>query len=289
MQALGVPQPRDAVALCLAVSGVNRVKSILTIYFGRMHGLRNTDRFDVEQGVELIWRELSGLPRAVSLRRELTAWISDEWPALAGSALPGTAAASAAVAGISVLLDESLESLDKLRQAWGRCLEVAINFDLLGVQVPPGHASWASYELRGQAELMESLPLASDSLSEEAVFDIQMKSGADSPRTRMFSGLAPASLAVLIASVTMLAAPLAEPAHPACNRTPASTGAAVGVQIVTANGDRPRRRTDLPAIFVWPNDAPCLVCPYTGRSNESMSMKARSPLPWHGGPLDQGD
>jgi hypothetical protein len=34
-----------------------------------------------------------------------------------------------------------------------------------------------------------------------------------------------------------------------------------------------------PAIFVWPNEAPCLTRPYTGRSRESMSMKARSPMP----------
>jgi hypothetical protein len=43
----------------------------------------------------------------------------------------------------------------------------------------------------------------------------------------MFSACAPAALAVLIASVTMLAAPLAEPARPARMRTPATTGAAV--------------------------------------------------------------
>jgi hypothetical protein len=57
----------------------------------------------------------------------------------------------------------------------------------------------------------------------------------------MFSACAPASLAVLIASVTMLAAPLAEPARPARNRTPATTGAAVSVEMVTASGDRPSR------------------------------------------------
>src|SRR5437762_10908169 len=77
---------------------------------------------------------------------------------------------------------------------------------------------------------------------------------AQSPRTRMLCAVAPASLAVLIASVTMLAAPLADPARPARSRTPASTGAAVLVQMVTASGDRPRRRMALPAIFVWPNE-----------------------------------
>src|SRR5216117_4020627 len=79
---------------------------------------------------------------------------------------------------------------------------------------------------------------------------------AESPRTRMLCSVAPTCLAVLIASVTMLAAPLAEPARPARSRTPASTGAAVGVQMVTASGDSPRRRIVLPAILVWPNEAP---------------------------------
>jgi hypothetical protein len=60
------------------------------------------------------------------------------------------------------------------------------------------------------------------------------------------------SLAVLSASVSMLAAPLADPARPARNRTAATTGAALRVAIVTASGDKPRRRMLRPAIFVWP-------------------------------------
>src|SRR6476469_9424048 len=79
---------------------------------------------------------------------------------------------------------------------------------------------------------------------------------------------APAALAVLIASVTMLPAPRPEPARPARNRIPATTGAALGVLIVVANGDRQRRNTCLPAILVCPNDAPCLACPYTGRAGD---------------------
>ena len=39
----------------------------------------------------------------------------------------------------------------------------------------------------------------------------------------------------------------------------------------------------MPASFVWPNDAPCLAFPYTGRSNESMSMYARSVMPGSSG------
>src|SRR6188508_3768865 len=91
--------------------------------------------------------------------------------------------------------------------------------------------------------------------------------------------VAPAAFAVLTASVTMLPAPRPEPARPALSRIPEITGAAVGVLIVVTNGDKPFRRTCLPAILVCPNEAPCFACPYTGRSSESMSTNARSPMP----------
>ena len=90
---------------------------------------------------------------------------------------------------------------------------------------------------------------------------------------------APAVFAVFTASVTMLAAPLPEPAFPARSRIPAMTGAAFAVEMVVANGDNPLRSTCRFAILVCPNDAPCLACPYTGRRNESMSTNARSSIP----------
>ncbi|MHB8451478.1 MAG: hypothetical protein ACYDAQ_13670 [Mycobacteriales bacterium] len=55
--------------------------------------------------------------------------------------------------------------------------------------------------------------------------------------------VAPAARAVRIASRTMLAAPLPEPARPARSRTPASIGAACRVLIVVASGESPRRST----------------------------------------------
>ena len=50
----------------------------------------------------------------------------------------------------------------------------------------------------------------------------------------------------------MRAAPLAELARPARNRSPAITGAEPAVLIVVANGDSPLRRICLPAILVCP-------------------------------------
>src|SRR5918992_4046719 len=63
---------------------------------------------------------------------------------------------------------------------------------------------------------------------------------AESPRTRI-SPVAPAARAVVIASRTMEAAPLPEPAFPARSRIPASTGAPWRELIVVANGERPVR------------------------------------------------
>jgi hypothetical protein len=54
---------------------------------------------------------------------------------------------------------------------------------------------------------------------------------AESPRTRMLHAWAPAAMAVLIASVSMLAAPFDDPALPARSRTPARTGIEAKVPI----------------------------------------------------------
>ena len=52
----------------------------------------------------------------------------------------------------------------------------------------------------------------------------------------------PAARAVLMASATKLAAPLAEPAEPRRIRVPAMTGPAIGVEIVASSGCNPRTR-----------------------------------------------
>jgi hypothetical protein len=54
--------------------------------------------------------------------------------------------------------------------------------------------------------------------------------------------VAPAARAVVMASATKLAAPLAEPALPRRSRVPAITGAAIGVDSVASRGCNPRTR-----------------------------------------------
>lgn len=64
-----------------------------------------------------------------------------------------------------------------------------------------------------------------------------------------------------IASRTIDAALLPDPALPARSRIPATTGAPCSVLIVVASGDSPLRSTCRPAIFAWPKLAPCLPWP----------------------------
>ena len=57
------------------------------------------------------------------------------------------------------------------------------------------------------------------------------------------------------------AAPRAEAALPPRSLVPAITGAASGVLMVAASAFSPRTSRLLPWIFVWPNAAPCFLCP----------------------------
>jgi hypothetical protein len=54
---------------------------------------------------------------------------------------------------------------------------------------------------------------------------------------------------------------------PERNPISAITGAEDGVDRAVIKGDKPRRNKDLPAILACPNDAPCLLRPYTGRKH----------------------
>jgi hypothetical protein len=75
----------------------------------------------------------------------------------------------------------------------------------------------------------------------------------------------PASRAAPIASASSEAAPRAVLALPPRSLVAAMTGAQSGVLTAAASAFSPRTSTALPWIFVWPNAAPCFLCPYTRR------------------------
>ncbi|MEV0725911.1 hypothetical protein AB0I37_24415 [Micromonospora purpureochromogenes] len=156
----------------------------MSIFFGRMAGLANTDQADVTQGVQLVWRELGGQPKATALRRVVRLDIPQFRRRAVESGVRGAAAVVSALDAIAVLIEESADSQERLRRSMGAALGVAMDFDSLAVPPPAGQPSWMAYELRGQAELFEMLPISAESVSPELVFSLRMRSGEESMNYR---------------------------------------------------------------------------------------------------------
>jgi hypothetical protein len=97
------------------------------------------------------------------------------------------------------------------------------------------------------------------------------------------SPVTPASRAVLIASTTSEAAPRTDVALPERSRAATITGAAIGVATVAASTLSPRTVSDLDAILVCPNAAPCLADPNTRFCIESTSINASCSPPGNSG------
>ena len=79
---------------------------------------------------------------------------------------------------------------------------------------------------------------------------------------------------------------LASYAGPPRSRVAAITGAANGVETTAASAFSQRTVRLLPWIFVCPNPAPSLACPYTRFCIESMSMNASTSAPGSSGAAD---
>ncbi|MGA4731041.1 hypothetical protein ACWEOS_03575 [Micromonospora taraxaci] len=173
-----------SVAVCLAAAAVGRVRSVVPIFFGRMAGSLNTDQFDVTQGVELVWRELSGLPRANALRHAVRAHLPQFRHRAAESEVQGAAAVVSALDAIGILTEDCADSQEFLRRSMAAALGVALEFDSQAVPPPAGQPSWMVYELRGQAELFEMLPISTEIVSSELVYSLRMRSGEESMNYR---------------------------------------------------------------------------------------------------------
>lgn len=149
-----------------------------------MAGSQNTDRFDLKQGVEMLWRELGGQPAAGALRKELAGRIPRVRQGVVESALPGAAVAVAAIDSINVLLDDSLDDQTYLVRSLGSALSVSIELDKLEIDPPDEYPSWVVYELRGQSGLFEVLAVASPNVDLDVVSELRMRSGEEAMNYR---------------------------------------------------------------------------------------------------------
>lgn len=164
----------------IATAVANRVAALLPIFFGHSAGLRNTDTFDVKQGVELVWRELAGQPRAETLRRAVRSRLPDMRRVADEYRLHGGTIAASAINAVDALTDEQITARDRLCRTLAAALEVALGLDASTVPPPDGYHNWTTYELHGQAELFELLSRGLELPATLTVSDLRMKSGVQS-------------------------------------------------------------------------------------------------------------
>jgi hypothetical protein len=171
-----VPAYERLVATAIA----NRVASVNTIFFGRLLGVLNTDWIDVNQGVELMWREFSGLGPATALRRSITAALPQVRETLRDPSAVGREAASLAVDAIEALLDTRISDQECVRRVVAAAVGVAVHFDHSAVQVPAGFRTWASFELTAEASYFDAVGNTEERDPVEMAKLLRSRSGEDS-------------------------------------------------------------------------------------------------------------
>jgi len=172
--------PPRSIDQARSVAIANRVTSVLAIFLGRMESPFNTDTLDPKQGVELKWDELFQGPDS----GELPALLNARLPALRETVLasgrPGAAAAGGAIEVILGLLDSSIGEAERVTRVSGLALGVALAMDETDAPPPDGQRSWAAFELRGQADLLDMLTEQGQELTEDFVDDLRTESGIQS-------------------------------------------------------------------------------------------------------------
>ncbi|MGC4810168.1 hypothetical protein ACLQ29_06515 [Micromonospora sp. DT228] len=171
--------PAKFASLCLSTSVANRVSVVVSLFFGHLAGIYNTDQFDVQQGVELRWRELGGHGRSRSQRRAVTSHLPEFRQQASASPIRGATAVLPALDAIAALVDEEMDERERLKLVVAHAFGVALEFDLLGVPAPEGAATWAGFELRGQAAIFDALSPSSPEVSEELVYELRTNSGME--------------------------------------------------------------------------------------------------------------
>lgn len=170
-----------------------RVSSLLTIFLGRLDRPFNTDTLDPKQGVELKWRELTGMTQPDDLETLLTTELPRMKDRVLASGRPGAGAAATTIDVILTLLDRSIDELERCTRIAGSALRVAIEMDRAAAAPPAGQRSWAAFELRGQADLVDQVADAAGGFSSDFIYDLRREVGAESMAYRSgMKGLATA-------------------------------------------------------------------------------------------------
>ncbi len=177
MNDAGPPVGREP---AISVSCATPVTSLLAIFLGWLDRPFGTDTLDPEQGVELKWRELNGMTQPDELATHLKANLPSVRERIVTSDRPGSAAAAAAIDVISILLDDSIDEVERCSRIAGQALRVALEMDRASAVVPRNQRSWAAFELRAQADLFDQVAGAGEGFSAEFIDDLREEAGAQS-------------------------------------------------------------------------------------------------------------
>lgn len=161
---------------CWATGCAARVNSIISPFCSMLGDQERS--FPAIQGVEVSWRELSGIDEETVLRREVLPDIDDLSAAASGSNLPGAAAVVHALRAARLLLVEWSAQDPQYSKVSAESLAVALEFDRARVAPPDGHGSWLDFELIGQAALVAQVFESPDVLDKKQLFTVRLASGA---------------------------------------------------------------------------------------------------------------
>ncbi|MER5454117.1 hypothetical protein ABT008_05000 [Micromonospora sp. NPDC002389] len=164
----------------LSAAIANRVASVITIFFGRMYGLGNTDKFDITQGVESRWRELAGFPQSEKLIRQVRSHALKWRERLVDADSVGAPMVVSTIDAVRAVIDTPAGQDGGVAPASAAALQVALHFDRTTVAAPEGSSSWAAYELKGQASLFDMVASYDEGFTQSGLHDLRNESGAQS-------------------------------------------------------------------------------------------------------------
>src|SRR5690349_22859124 len=101
------------------------------------------------------WRELAGEAHSAELQTLLEERLPPLRERISRSDLSGALAATAAIDVIWALLDREGSEVERFPRIVGLSLSVAVEMDRAAAPLPDGHRSWAAFELRSQADLLD--------------------------------------------------------------------------------------------------------------------------------------
>jgi hypothetical protein len=163
----------------LAVAFADRVTAGLSIHLEWLDRPFITDTFDPSQGVQLNWRRLNGMTQPDDLERLLKSQLPLTKERIEASNQAGASVAAAAIDVIVTLLDDFPDEVQRCAAVAGSALRVAMEMDRTAAHPPNGQRSWAAFELRGQADLVDFVADMAETPSRESLHELRQEAGAE--------------------------------------------------------------------------------------------------------------